>query len=85
MKTLMLSGLAAASLTFAAASVTSTPAVAVYNYPWCSRSSAGQGGGFSCRYSTYDQCYAATVQLNGWCEKNPSLVWQEQQTRRVVR
>jgi hypothetical protein len=85
MKTLMLSLSASVLLAGAMVSFTSAPAVAVYDYPWCARSSAGQGGGPSCRYSTYEQCYASTVQSNGWCEKNSRVVWQEQQAKRGVR
>lgn len=85
MKMLALSLFAATLLALAAVSLTSAPAVAVYDYPWCARSSAGQGGGYSCRFSTYEQCYATTVQSNGWCEKNPTVVWQEQQGKRGAR
>ena len=73
---------AAAAFAFAAVSLTSAPAGAVYDYPWCARLAGFGGSGPSCRYSTYEQCYAATVQLNGWCERNPNIVWQEQQSKR---
>ena len=82
MKALALSTLGAALLSLAAISFPSTPASAVYDYPWCARLAGFGGSGPSCRYSTYDQCYAATVQLNGWCERNPRLVEQEQQSKR---
>ena len=85
MKTLVLSTLATAFLGFSVVSFTSTPAVAVYDYPWCARSSAGQGGGPVCRFSTYEQCYATTVYSNGWCERNARIVEQEQRARADAR
>lgn len=84
MKKLVLSTFATALLAFAA-SFTAAPAFAEIEYPWCSRSSTGQGGGPTCRYATYEQCYAATVQNNGWCERNGRIVWQEQQGKRGMR
>lgn len=85
MKKLALSTFATASLAIAAASLPGAPAVAEIDYPWCSRSSTGQGGGPSCRYTTYEQCYANVVYNNGWCERNARVVWQEQQGRRNAR
>jgi hypothetical protein len=79
MKTFLLSLSATAFLTIAAASVASPPAVAEVEYPWCSRSSTAQGGGPSCRYTSYEQCQANVASTNGWCERNARIVWQEQQ------
>jgi hypothetical protein len=77
MKTFLLS--ATAFLAIAAASLASPPAVAEIEYPWCSRSSTAQGGGPSCRYTSYEQCQANVAYTNGWCERNARIVWQEQQ------
>lgn len=79
----LLRPLAAALLAMAA--LAATPAGAEIDYPWCSRSSAGQGGGPSCRFTSYDQCYASVVSSNGWCERNARIVWQEQQAKRGAR
>jgi hypothetical protein len=79
MKTSLLSRAAAAVLAVAATSFVSTPGRAEIEYPWCSRSSTGQGGGPTCRYTSREQCQAAVLGLNGWCEENARVVWQRQQ------
>jgi hypothetical protein len=79
MKTFLLSLSATAFLAICAASVASPPVVAEVEYPWCSRSSTAQGGGPSCRYTSYEQCQANVASTNGWCERNARIVWQEQQ------
>jgi hypothetical protein len=79
MTRLILSVSAAAFVAIAASSFFTTPGRAEIDYPWCSSSSTGQGGGPSCRYTSLEQCQAAVFGLNGWCSKNSRIVWQEQQ------
>jgi hypothetical protein len=76
---------ASAFLATVAVAFVSLPAAAEVEYPWCSRSSVEYDGMPDCRYSTYEQCQANAVYLNGWCERNARVVWREQQARRGVR
>lgn len=81
----ILHGLFLATVIASATSFAPQPSRAEIDYPWCSQSPAGQGGGPSCRYSTLEQCRAAVQGVNGSCERNARMVWQEQQQQRQRR
>lgn len=79
MKLSLLSLSAAAFVAVAATALASTPGRAEIDYPWCSSTAIGQSGIPSCRYATLEQCQAFIFGLNGSCQRNPRIVWQEQQ------
>lgn len=83
MKRILPSFLGATLIVAGAMSLVPQPSRAEIDYPWCSQSPAGQSGTPTCRYSTLEQCQAAVLGLNGTCERNARLVWQEQQQQQM--
>lgn len=71
--------------TVAVAAITTTPARAEIEYPWCSITSIGQSGMPSCMYSTRDQCNAFIGGQAGFCQPNPRYVAPAAPARRNTR
>ena len=87
MKSIGLAASAAFVATIAIASIpmTTTPARAEIEYPWCSITSIGQSGMPACMYSTRDQCNAFIGGQAGFCQPNPRYVAPAAPARRNTR
>lgn len=74
MKSIVSAVSAAIMTVYAVATMTSVPARAEIEYPWCSITSIGQSGMPACMYSTREQCTAFIGGQAGFCQPNPRYV-----------
>jgi hypothetical protein len=84
MKTSLLTFSVASAVALAAGLLTSSPAPAAVEYPWCAITSLNLGTP-ACDYSTIDQCRASIVGGGGFCQPNPRASVQVQMPRRGAR
>ncbi|MFB9264741.1 DUF3551 domain-containing protein [Bradyrhizobium erythrophlei] len=73
--------LAVLALAAAATAVSTGPAAAGYDYPWCAQ---GKGYGYpgECSYQTYQQCQASVSGRNLYCGVNPLFAFGQAQSQR---